>query len=487
MALTALRVLPGCNTRPGLRRGDRVLSSAPRAHGAATSRRSLRPQASSYQPPVGSPVNGAPPSPRPAALQQQQPSLFSNIELLIQSTFSSSQPGQRGDWAEVEGCYVLYPPAGRQPAAVAHFLGGAFVGAAPQMAYRLFLEALANRDILVIATPYSTSFDHLRIADECQFKFDRALRALSAGPLAPGALPPSSLPAYGVGHSLGGLIHLLISARYAVQRSGNVLLSYNNRPASDVIPLLSPLLAPSARLMEPLLSQLAASPLRGTLEGLSEAVKGFSPSPLRQALPLLEQLAPLLLDAAGGRSEFVPSPEETRLLVRTYYGVSRNMLLRFKDDGLDETNSLVQLLQGSSAVGEVLDLTVRTLPGDHLRPLHQAFVDLPPEVARFAAGAVESTGGALGRLAGVASQLGVQQATVPLEELSRGVVGMSSLLGGQVGGPVTDAMQGLADEVAAWMGSGAVAMSGTRALPAAALYGSGAGSGGYSHAAGSHL
>ena len=36
----------------------------------------------------------------------------------------------------------------------------------------------------------------------------------------------------------------------------------------------------------------------------------------------------------------------------------------------------------------------------------------------------------------------------------------------QVGGPVTDGMQGLADEVAAWMG-GAVAMSGPRALPAA--------------------
>lgn len=50
---------------------------------------------------------------------------------------------------------------------------------------------------------------------------------------------------------------------------------------------------------------------------------------------------------------------------------------------------------------------------------------------------------------------------------------MSSAFGGQVGGPVTDGMQALADEVAAWMGSGAVAMSGTRALPAAALYGNG--------------
>jgi hypothetical protein len=50
---------------------------------------------------------------------------------------------------------------------------------------------------------------------------------------------------------------------------------------------------------------------------------------------------------------------------------------------------------------------------------------------------------------------------------------MSSMFGGQVGGPLTDSMQSLADEVAAWMGSGAVTMSGTRALPAAAMYGSG--------------
>ncbi len=61
----------------------------------------------------------------------------------------------------------------------------------------------------VIATPYSTNFDHLRIADEAQFKYDRALRAL--GPDA------SMLPSYGVGHSLGCAIHMLICTRYAVK------------------------------------------------------------------------------------------------------------------------------------------------------------------------------------------------------------------------------------------------------------------------------
>eukprot|EP00882_Tetradesmus_deserticola_P018279 GHRQ01019636.1.p2 GENE.GHRQ01019636.1~~GHRQ01019636.1.p2 ORF type:complete len:129 (+),score=21.37 GHRQ01019636.1:359-745(+) len=39
--------------------------------------------------------------------------------------------------------------AGTASAAVVHFLGGAFVGAAPQLSYRLLLEGLAARGVLV--------------------------------------------------------------------------------------------------------------------------------------------------------------------------------------------------------------------------------------------------------------------------------------------------------------------------------------------------
>ncbi len=40
----------------------------------------------------------------------------------------------------------------------------------------------------------------------------------------------------------------------------------------------------------------------------------------------------------------------------------------------------------------------------------------------------------------------------------------------QVGGPVADSMQNLADEVAAWIGTGAAVISGTRALPVTSVY-----------------
>ncbi len=66
--------------------------------------------------------------------------------------------------------------------------------------------------------------------------------------------------------------------------------------------------------------------------------------------------------------------------------------------------------------------------------------------------------------------MGVSQASDLLTNTSKGVSNIAGVFGGQVGGPITDYMQGLADEVAAWMGTGAVVRSGSRALPAANLY-----------------
>jgi hypothetical protein len=48
-------------------------------------------------------------------------------------------------------------------------------------------------------------------------------------------------------------------------------------------------------------------------------------------------------------------------------------------------------------------------PGDHLRPMQQAVVDLPPEVARMANQAVATGGTLIGRLADMAQQMGVPQ------------------------------------------------------------------------------
>ncbi|XP_026385782.1 uncharacterized protein LOC113281286 isoform X1 [Papaver somniferum] len=303
--------------------------------------------------------------------------LYSEIERLITETARQSQGGwgstSRGDWTEIEGAWVLRPK-NSPPTSVVHFIGGIFVGAAPQLTYRYFLERLSEKGILVIATPYASGFDHFFIADEVQFKFDRCLRLLHD--------TANDLPTFGVGHSLGSLIHLLIGARYAVQRNGNVLMSFNNKEASLAIPLFSPVIVPMAQGFGPVLSQLTSSPtVRLGAEMAMKQLQNLSPPLLKQVMPLVEQLPPLYMDLVKGREDFIPKPEETRKLIKSYYGVSRNLLVKFKDDAIDETSALANVLSSDSTINSLLDMSIRSLPGDHGLPLQQALPEVPPAMA----------------------------------------------------------------------------------------------------------
>ena len=57
--------------------------------------------------------------------------------------------------------------------------------------------------------------------------------------------------------------------------------------------------------------------------------------------------------------------------IRSYYGISRNLLIKFKDDTIDETSVLAQILSSESAISSMLDMSIRSLPGDHGLPLQQ--------------------------------------------------------------------------------------------------------------------
>ena len=51
--------------------------------------------------------------------------------------------------------------------------------------------------------------------------------------------------------------------------------------------------------------------------------------------------------------------------------IPHNLAIKFVDDSIDETNVLAKMLERDSAVAAMLNLTVRTLSGDHLRPIKQ--------------------------------------------------------------------------------------------------------------------
>jgi Protein of unknown function (DUF1350) len=209
------------------------------------------------------------------------------------------------DWKEIKGNWVLLP---QNPIGIIHFLGGAFVATAPHLTYRTLLEHLAEKGYVVIATPFVNTLDHLAIAQTVLLNFERVLERLKDS----SAIRKAYLPIYGIGHSMGCKLHLLIGSIFDIERAGNILISFNNYAASD-------------------------------------------------AIPLVEQIN------TSFALEFTPSPLETNKIVQERYNVRRNLLIKFSNDTLDQSTPLSELLE-KRFPGMV---TAQKLPGSHVTPLGQ--------------------------------------------------------------------------------------------------------------------
>jgi len=163
-----------------------------------------------------------------------------------EETFTSNEPAEYdlvenglGEWEEMHGNYILRPPVSyeEQPRALIHFLGGAIVGAAPDISYRYLLERLAQKGFLIVATPYTLSFDYVATCDDIIGRFERIAPSLARqfGPV----------PVVGVGHSCGALLQLLITTLFPdTPRAANALMSYNNKGVKEAIPFFEEIFAP---------------------------------------------------------------------------------------------------------------------------------------------------------------------------------------------------------------------------------------------------
>lgn len=216
-------------------------------------------------------------------------------------------------WRQRGPIWCLDPPRtssdrpGEGPGRI-EFIGGSYLAATPQLSYRRLLEALAGQGWTVRAWSYVPGFDHQSQANEAwrAFRADREAITREAG----GFEVPAGERVLRLGHSLGCKLHLL--APDGGRRSAAlVALSFNNFSAERSVPLLA------------------------------EVGQQF-----------------------GFRSEFSPSPQETLQLVRSGYRQSRNLLVRFRRDDLDQSPRLLEALrQRAGDASELLEL-----PGDHLTP-----------------------------------------------------------------------------------------------------------------------
>jgi Protein of unknown function (DUF1350) len=230
------------------------------------------------------------------------------------------------EWQEIYGNWVLVPP---RPIAIIHFLGGAFVATAPQVTYRALLEALAVQGYAIVATPFVNTLDHTTIAQRVMRMSNLALDHLTTE-----VLRQPSLPIYGVGHSMGCKLHLLIGSLFPQERAGNILISFNNYPAKRSIPMV---------------------------EQFSQISKFTAQLASQFNSPLPPQFA------AAFDVEFSPSPEATQQLILENYQIPRNLLVKFTNDDIDQTRSLHGVL-----LERFPKLTsVQILKGNHLTPLGQ--------------------------------------------------------------------------------------------------------------------
>lgn len=110
---------------------------------------------------------------------------------------------------------------------VCHFLGGAFAGAAPQVAYNLFIALIADAGYTVISTPYAVTFKHADCARLVRQQFLDAVSELRT--TGRRYLAPEAAPTIGMGHSNGALLHLLIGCLFDRPSDANVIVSYNNK------------------------------------------------------------------------------------------------------------------------------------------------------------------------------------------------------------------------------------------------------------------
>jgi len=149
-------------------------------------------------------------------------------------------PPMRRPYLREHSCLIFPPPLGRRPVAVVKFLGGAFIGAVPEVTYGYLLELLAREGFLVVCVPYNVTFNHEAAAREVFDRFHACYDALLASGLPEAGLSApdiAELPLYSVGHSNGALLQLLVGSYFAEKiPKANAIVSFNNRPASEAVP-----------------------------------------------------------------------------------------------------------------------------------------------------------------------------------------------------------------------------------------------------------
>jgi hypothetical protein len=114
------------------------------------------------------------------------------------------------EWYNFGNCLVLFPPE-NVPKSVVHFVGGFVAGSAATVTYGTMLSCLAANGHLIVVTPTpAVESNHGKVAADVSASFtecyNQNLRPI-LGPIG------EDLPIFGLSHSLGGKLTVLLNSR----------------------------------------------------------------------------------------------------------------------------------------------------------------------------------------------------------------------------------------------------------------------------------
>ncbi len=191
-----------------------------------------------------------------------------------------------------------------RPIGLIELIGGSYISIKPEVTYKRLISGFLKRNFAVHSWGYIPNFDHQLQANYAwkQFRQSRKVFEKRVG------LKPKSIK---LGHSLGCKLHLL-APDGGRNCHGLVAISFNNFKAD-------------------------------------------------KSIPLLKKMSQKL----NFQTEFSPSPFETLNLIREHYEQINNLLIKFRNDNLDQTDLLLKSLKERPSD----ESKIIFLDGNHLTPV----------------------------------------------------------------------------------------------------------------------
>ncbi len=191
-----------------------------------------------------------------------------------------------------------------RPIGLIELIGGSYISIKPEVTYKKLISGFLQRNFAVHSWSYVPNFDHQLQANFAwkQFRQSRKILEKKVG------IKPKSIK---LGHSLGCKLHLL-APDGGRNCDGLVAISFNNFKAN-------------------------------------------------KSIPLLREMSQKL----NFQTEFSPSPSETINLIKEHYEQSNNLLIKFKNDSLDQNDLLLKSLKERPYDKS----KILMLDGNHLTPI----------------------------------------------------------------------------------------------------------------------